>query len=257
MVATMEPRIQYATTNDGVSIAYAEAGKGKPLIAITAPGFSHTELSWQGWANVFPPLASRFRTAWYDARGTGLSDRHAIDFSTEAMISDLEGVVARTGFDSFVLLAWNISVPTGVTYAVAHPERVSHLVLCDPLTTHSDWAETPAYRATRALLEMDWALFTETFGQVVWGFANPEFGRQFGELIRASSELEAQRALWRAMEGYDVTALMPRVTAHTLVIQNKNIRLIPPVVGQRVAAVIPRAIRCNRRHNLRTNGRLD
>ena len=71
----MEPRIQYATTNDGVSIAYAEAGKGKPLIAITAPGFSHTELSWQGWANVFPPLASSFRTAWYDARGTGLSDR--------------------------------------------------------------------------------------------------------------------------------------------------------------------------------------
>jgi len=237
----MEPRIQYAKTSDGVNIAFAEAGEGRTLIAMIAPAFSHAELSWEAWANILPPLASRFRTAWYDARGTGLSDRHAIDFSTEAMIRDLEGVVAGTGFDSFVLVAWCNAVPTAVTYAVAHPERVSHLILGDAFTTLSDISQTPAYQASVALLEMDWLLFTETFGQVLWGYANPEFGRQFGEFMRACSEPEAHQALWRTFRSYDVTAFLPRVTAPTLVIQNKNNRFMAPTVGQRVAAIIPGA----------------
>lgn len=146
---------------------------------------------------------------WYDVRGTGLSDRDAIDFSTAAMTRDLEAVVARTGFDSFVLVAWGFAVPTAVTYAVAHPERLSHLILCDPFTTLSDIEQTSAYRATLALLEMDWLLYTETFGQVLWGFADLEFGRQLGEFFRACSEPEAHRALWAAFETYDVTSLLP------------------------------------------------
>jgi len=205
---------------------------------MTAPAFTHAELSWEEWANILPPLASRFRAVSYDARGTGLSDRHAIDFSTEAMIRDLEGVVAGTGFDSFVLVAWCNAVPIAVTYAAEHPERVSHLILCDAFTTISDIAQTPAYQATTALLEMDWVLFTETFGQVLWGYANPEFGRQFGEFIRACSEPEAHRAFWRTVQSYDVTALLPQLTTPTLVVQNRNNRLFPSAVGQRTAAVI-------------------
>jgi len=46
----MEPRIQYARTSDGISIAFAEAGEGRPLIAVTTPAFSHAELSWNVWA---------------------------------------------------------------------------------------------------------------------------------------------------------------------------------------------------------------
>ena len=41
------PRIQFATTSDGVSIAYAVAGSGPPLIVM--PGWvSHLELEWDG-----------------------------------------------------------------------------------------------------------------------------------------------------------------------------------------------------------------
>ena len=68
-----EPRIQYAKTSDGVNIAFAEAGEGRPLVLLASPGFTHVELSWQ----VYPGLAataSKFHTIWYDPRGTGLSD---------------------------------------------------------------------------------------------------------------------------------------------------------------------------------------
>ena len=71
----MEPRIQYAKTSDGVSIAYAEAGEGAPVLVISPAGFSHVELGWEAFAPVMQGLATRFRTLWFDHRGTGLSDR--------------------------------------------------------------------------------------------------------------------------------------------------------------------------------------
>ena len=236
----MEPRIRYARTSDGVSIAYAEAGEGRPLISMPTPGYSHVELSW----SMFPSasaLASRFHEVMYDSRGTGLSDRHAIDFSMEAMMRDLEAVVARTGFDSFVLLGFTGTVPAAVTYAVAHPERVSHLILGDGFTSFSDFAQSSAYKASIGLLETDWMLYTETFARIIWAPANPEFGRQFGEFMRACAEPEAARAFWKAAESYDVTALLRQVTAPTLVVHNKNNRVVPVALGQSTAAAIPGA----------------
>src|SRR5438552_1592070 len=110
----MEPRIQYATTSDGVSIAYSVSGQGRPLIAMPVPGFSHAELSWQMFSVILQPLAAKYPTVSYDSRGTGLSDRSAVDFSIEAMTRDLEAVVDRNGFDSFVLASWiNIKTAAG------------------------------------------------------------------------------------------------------------------------------------------------
>ena len=55
------------------------------------------------FGTVAQPLAARHRYITYDSRGTGLSDRSAIDFSMEAMLRDLEAVVEQCGLDSFVL----------------------------------------------------------------------------------------------------------------------------------------------------------
>ena len=42
----MEPRIQYAKTKDGVSIAYYAVGEGRPLVLMPFP-FSHLQLDWE------------------------------------------------------------------------------------------------------------------------------------------------------------------------------------------------------------------
>jgi len=237
----MEPRIQYAQTEDGVSIAYMVAGTGKPLIAMPVPGFSHAELSWHMYSMVQQPLAARYRLVTYDSRGSGLSDRRAIDFSTEAMLRDLEAVVDRSAVDSFVLAPWIAATPIAVAYAATHPERVSHLIISDGWATFSDLSESPAYKAGAPLLEADWVLFTETFAQVLWAYANPEYGRLFAEFIRACCEPEAMRAAWAAWQTYDASKFLAQVKAPTLVIQNKNTRWFSTDVGQRLAAGIPNA----------------
>ena len=237
----MEPRIQYARTSDGVNIAYGEAGTGKPVFCLAPPGFTHTEIAWRMFANLLHPLAGQFRTIWVDPRGTGLSDRDAIDYSIDAMNRDLEAVVDRTGADSFVLSAWTGAVPYAIAYAASHRSQVSHLVLCDGWASYSDWSGTPAIKASLALLELDWMLFVETFGQVVWAYADGTFGRLFAELMKASSEPEAHRAIWKAWQGYDVSELMPNLTVPTLVVHSRNNRLFPVAIGRRMAAAIPSA----------------
>ncbi|MEX0682397.1 MAG: adenylate/guanylate cyclase domain-containing protein [Dehalococcoidia bacterium] len=238
----MEPRIQYAKTSDGVNIAYGEVGEGRPVISMPPPVSGHAELIWETFGEVFRSLATKFHMVSFDARGVGLSDRHALNFSIEALIRDLEAVVARTGFQSFVFIAFASAVPTAVTYTVAHPDRVSHLVLCDAMTSFSDIAETPAYRASVPLLEIDWVLFTDTFAHIWWvDQENPEFGRRFAEYLRACCGPEAWQELYRAWEKYDVRTLLPKVAVPTLVIHNKNNRFFPKLIGQRTAAAIPGA----------------
>ena len=236
----MQPRIQYARTSDGVNIAYAESGAGAQVMLMAAPGYSHTELN----ATVYGAMnsaASQFHTVWYDARGTGLSDRDALDYSIEAMLCDFEAVVARVNFDSFVLAAWSHSVPVAITYTAANPERVSHLVAVDGYSTSRDFIDLPAWKASAALLEVDWQLFTETLAQVMWAPSNPEFGRALGAFLRACSEPDAHRAMFHAWLTRDVTELLPQIAVPTLVIQDKNNRLTSMVAGQRIAAGIPGA----------------
>ncbi|HUF54852.1 MAG TPA: adenylate/guanylate cyclase domain-containing protein [Dehalococcoidia bacterium] len=237
----MEPRIQYARTSDGVNIAYSTVGEGRPFIAIAPPGFNHAELNWQMFGALNEALAAMFHVVNYDSRGNGLSDRSAVDFSMDAMIRDLEAVVERSGFETFVLVSWATAVPIGVTYAVTHPERVSHLILIDGYASVSDFAESTVYKTGVALLDADWVLFTETFAQVLWAWPDPEFARRYAEFIRACCEPEAMRTLWKAWESLDVSALLPSVTTPTLIVHNKNNRWFPVDVGQRLAAAVPNA----------------
>src|SRR3990172_4284814 len=126
-----EPRIQYAQTTDGVSIAYWTLGEGIPLVHMAEPGLSHIQLEWQ-----IPPLrrwyerlAESRMVVRYDSRGVGLSDRDLSVYSLDVWMLDLQAVVNRLGLDRFALFAPLSGGPVAVTYAAAQPERISHLIL--------------------------------------------------------------------------------------------------------------------------------
>jgi len=122
----MEPRIQYAKTSDGVSVAYAVLGAGPPVVQIShIPGGVHV------YSN-FPPARAQVdalaRQGWqvirYDGRGTRSSDREVLDFSVEARLRDLNAVVERIGLGRFALLADFQGSFAAIAYAAQHPEHV-------------------------------------------------------------------------------------------------------------------------------------
>jgi len=80
----MELRMQYATTRDGVRIAFGTAGKGSPLIVrVPSLPFVHSQLEWSQGSEFFDQLAENWTVVQYDPRGTGLSYRNVQDFSLE------------------------------------------------------------------------------------------------------------------------------------------------------------------------------
>jgi len=240
----MEPRIQYAKTSDGVDIAFATAGDGPPLLVLPLFPFSHVQAVSEMFAPLYQPLAERFHLVWYDSRGTGLSDREAIDFSMDAMIRDVEAVVESAGLTRFAMVATYDAVTIAVTYATICPEKVSSLVLADGWMKFSDYYHNPAaIVAEEALRGGDWTVYTETFTRLVFGFENQEFVTQFAAYIRECIEPEALRSAYSSQgnEAWDVSALLPQVTAHTLVVHNRKNRFLPVQSGQRLAARIPNA----------------
>ena len=93
----MPHTVQYATTSDGVSIAFWAMGDGIPLVIPPILPTSHLEMEWQIVSRraTYESLARDTRVVRYDCRGMGMSQRDAIDFSMEAAQRDLEAVIDR------------------------------------------------------------------------------------------------------------------------------------------------------------------
>ena len=94
----MEPRIQYARTNDGASLAYWVIGDGPTLIQLPSVPFTHIQKEWEDpdWRAWYERMAAKFRLVRYDARGCGLSSSSDPTYSLETMLEDLRAVVEKT-----------------------------------------------------------------------------------------------------------------------------------------------------------------
>jgi class 3 adenylate cyclase len=221
----MEPRIQYAQTKDGVSIAFWTLGEGTPLVEMPVPPYGHIELEWQipELRRFYERLTQSRMLIRYDSRGSGLSDRHIGDYSLEAHMLDIEGVVDRLGLQTFALLGVLHSGPVAIAYAARHPERVSHLVLWCSYARASDYFRSPHIQALEALIDKDWQLYTETVAHARLGWSAGEQARQFAAWMRESVTQEAAQAAFSTIRGFDVTGLLAQVRSPTLVLHRRQL----------------------------------
>ena len=238
----MEPRIQYAQTTDGVSIAFWTLGQGMPFVHMPPP-FTHIQMEWQipevrRW---YERLAERRKLIRFDTGGFGLSQREVPEFSLDSYLLEVDAVVDRLGLERFVLLGFEHSGPTAIVYAARHAERVSHLVLWCAYARPSDWTRSPLIQATRALIQKDWETYTETIAHVAFGWSEGEQARRFAALIRESTTPEAVEMGISALDEFDVTAFLPQVTAPTLVLHRREVPYPAVDVARDLASRIPDA----------------
>ncbi len=240
----MGPRIQYAKTSDGVSIAFWTLGKGEPSVHMPAFPWSHIQLEWQMPAlrHLYSRLAQRGCTVGYDARGTGSSDRKATDFSLDAHLLDLEAVVDRLQLDRFALLGRANSAPVAVAYAVRNPERVSRLVLFTPHPGGQQlYKGTSSGRAFGALREIDFRILTETVAHELLGWEAGEAAGRMAAFMRECTSQEVALASFRTVEALDVDDLLTEVQPPTLVLALSHPWWPPVEAARSVAARIPDA----------------
>jgi len=224
MSATMEPRIQYVKTSDGVNIAYCTAGSGPALVWVQPPFPSHVQLEWEQpiLRRVFETIITAGMTlVRFDARGTGLSDREVADISLAARLRDMEAVVDRLGLDRFAVIAVEFGAITAIEHVVRHPDQVARLILMNP---SSSWREVLAEtQRGRSVLAMgdDWELFTESVPKIALGFGY-EDARRYAEFVRASIEHEMFMRL--TSESVNALSSAPRVQTPTLVIRHTGLK---------------------------------
>ncbi len=237
----MEPRIQYAKTSDGVSIAFATYGEGRPLVWSQQPITSHVQREWQIpiFRAAISAMAASQKVIRFDPRGVGLSDRDVDDVSLESRVRDLEAVVEHLQLKEFSLLGMQTGGLPAIAYAARHPERVSHLVL---LNCYASGVIVWGSQRGQALVQLmdDWELYTETSAAQAFGFGSEE-SKGYAEHVRECITQEIRVRMLEADRQTDLSSQLSRIQIPTLVVRHSGLKWLPMDETRRLAAGIPNA----------------
>ena len=243
-----EQHIRYATTADGYALAYSIIGRG-PMIVRVLGYFTHLEMEWE-WPELrrfWEALAEHFTVVRCDGRGMGLSDRYTGEFTEATRQSDLEAVLAAVGRERVALLGISEGGWTAATYAVEHPERVSHLLLYGAYCRGAQ--VRPGYDAEEdealvTLVRKGWGRDTPAFRQVYTSQffgkdADPRLVAHFNELQRVSTSPETaaryMQGIHRRGDGRDI---FRRVAVPTLVVHSRDDLAVSAEEGRLLASTI-------------------
>ena len=220
----MEPSIQYAQTEDGVSIAFYAIGQGPAVLFLTMPN-SHLEGEWQidSLRMGYTAAAQWSTLIRLDPRGFGLSDRDPDDFALDSLVLDIEAVVDRLGLDKLRIYSYGIATIPALVYTARHPDKVTHLVQTPPAASYEDTTNEVMLKLAE-LGKLDWELATETAVRSV----NPDFTdqlvRDFAGLIRDSLEPTGFERLMEDMRRWDADADATSLSTPTLLIHERKSR---------------------------------
>ena len=248
-IPALRQEIHFCLASDGVRIAYAEVGKGPPLVK-AANWLNHLEYDWESpiWCHLLRALASEHRLIRHDQRGNGLSDREVDDISFDAFVRDLESVVDASNLERFPLLGISQGCAISIAYALRHPHRVSHLVLYGGfargwLKRNPDDAEK--FEAMTTLMRHGWGQENPAFRQMFTSQFIPggtvEQMRWLNDLQRLTASPDNAVRIMKALANIDLTYLLPQIRIPTLVLHCRSDARVPFEEGRRLAAGIPGA----------------
>jgi pimeloyl-ACP methyl ester carboxylesterase/DNA-binding CsgD family transcriptional regulator len=246
----MRQRIHIARSKDGVPLAWARNGAGPTLVKASnwMTNLRHDPDSpvWRHWIEF---LSRHFDFVRYDERGCGLSERQPQDVSERHWLGDLETVVEAAQIARpFILLGISQGSAACIRYAVAHPERVSHLILYGGYARGGLLRGGRAAEHYRALLEMvrlGWGSENPVFRQVFTARFAPQGTHEqidwFNEACRQTCSPEMAVRLLQERGVTDIVDLLPQVRVPTLVLHAREDEVVAFSEGRRLASDIPNA----------------
>jgi len=101
-----------------------------PETVLLHHGYCRNMQFWRGWV---PRLADRYRVLRFSGRGCGGTTvpRPETPYHVDRLIADAIGVLDRLSIERVIWVGESSGGILGLATALAHPERVSALVLCD------------------------------------------------------------------------------------------------------------------------------
>lgn len=169
------------------------------------------------WSAQLEHLRPARRAVALDLRGHGRSEPPADgEYRIEAQVRDVAAVADALGLERFALVGHSLGAGVALEYAGAHPERITHLVLADPI---GDGTQTPRSEVEPFLEALDSPGYVET----IEGYWSSIAGSDGAVLERLLADLRATprdtvvRGL-HAVMAYDPKPALARLRPPTLAI---------------------------------------
>jgi pimeloyl-ACP methyl ester carboxylesterase/DNA-binding CsgD family transcriptional regulator len=247
-MAEIAEQLRFCTSRDGTRIAYGISGGGPPLV--WAQYWNHhlkldrDSAIWRPWLSM---LARRHTLVRYDWRGCGLSDRHGVQFSFQALVDDMRAIIDAAGLERFALFGMSGGAAVAMDYAARHPERVCQLVLygCQArgrLARSTTESERDEAETRLKMIAIGWPGNTPAFGRFFSSLqmpdADPEQLRSFDDLARSTTTATNLIGLLRVFFSYDMRDMLAHVRCPTLVLQPTHGAITPFDEGRMVASLV-------------------
>ncbi|MBK7725632.1 MAG: hypothetical protein IPI33_10475 [Dehalococcoidia bacterium] len=220
----MLPRIQYAPTSDGASIAFWALGDGVPIVLMYPPGFSNIQFEWDipEFRATYENVAEWATVIRFDQRNHGLSERGLAGVSLDSYEHDLMGVLDRLEIQRAHLFAANDAGKVALVFAVKHPDRVASLSLFRTNAGPATSAPSPGWTSLAPLIRHDWHLFTNLMATALNGLDDGEQTSRIAQFIRESVTAAEFESAGSALAAIDVQGVLPEVKVPVLVMHRMD-----------------------------------
>ena len=113
---------------NGIEIDYEDTGRGRPILL--THGHMSSRTAWDGQHRA---LADRYRVISWDIRGHGqtVSADDPARYSLDLTIADVRALLGHLGVERAVIGGLSLGGYISLGFALAHPEMVEALVICD------------------------------------------------------------------------------------------------------------------------------
>lgn len=207
------PNTLYATTHDGVSIAYQIVGEGPVDLVLGLSDWGNVETMWEldALADLFERLSRFSRLVLHDRRGTGLSGGGSFP-NLETRARDLLAVLDSIRSPRAVLFGERTTGAAFAVFAASHPNRVVSFVWNRAVAT-TRWS--PEYPWGGTVDEI-----SEAVAEVRAGMGSTEVARQW--LMRGAPRLAGDERLEATLARLDRHFMAPSTAAEWMYVENQT-----------------------------------
>lgn len=194
------------------------------------------------WARQVPELSKHFRVLRYDTRGHGKSSIPDGEYRFEQLAGDIAELLDSLGIARAHFCGLSMGGPTGIALALAHPERVDSLILCNTaarIGSAEGWTARINAVAEQTLEKMAPAL-VERWLTDGYRAAEPGLSQVLVDMLRRTPDAGYSRNC-AALRDADYRDRVAAIRARTLVISSTHDLAATPAQGRELAAAIPGA----------------
>lgn len=237
------PLVPRMVSVNGHSLRVVDTGRGSTVVLVHG-----LAASLYSWRYTVPALAQAgYRVVAFDNLGFGYSDKPAHGYTNAEYVGLLTGLMDSLGISDAVLVGHSMGGAIAAEVALAHPERVTGLVLVDAAGYGVRWP----FMLRVARWPLVGAIVDRFRGRGATArilrriYADPSrvTAQDVDQYYAPMAEPGAGRALRGVFREYGFDTLRGRfdsVAVPTLVMWGSEDRLIPPTVGQAVVSQLQR-----------------